>query len=132
MSALVIWGEWDHEKRARALATTYSTTAQPASTKPSKIKNLASLVFWGHGDAQHFCELTPKEFNDYVADWKKLNGTIQTVEMLTCNARHRQYGYPDSYTEQVNKLPSKKNATSSSRRFRSRSQAASRRRRSRS
>ena len=108
MSALVIWGENDHEKRGRALATTYSTTAQKIDVKPTKIGNLTSLVFWGHGDPQAFCSLSSADFVKLIATWKKLNPTLSVVEMLTCNARHKQFGYPDSYTEQVVKLLTKK------------------------
>ncbi|MCA9758147.1 MAG: hypothetical protein KDA27_20300 [Candidatus Eisenbacteria bacterium] len=101
MSALVIWGEDDHERRGRALATTYATTAQKISVKPTKMPGLATLVFWGHGDPSAFCGLPSKDFVDLVGAWRKLNGDLKTVEMLTCNARHKQYGFPDSYTKQV-------------------------------
>lgn len=101
MDALVIWGEDDHEKRARAIATTYNTTAQSVKTKPTKIKALGTLIFWGHGDPISFCGLKAAEFLDLISSWKKLNPKLRTVEILTCNSRHRQGGYSDSYTEQV-------------------------------
>ncbi len=101
MAALIIWGEDDHEKRARALATTYLTVAQSIKTAPSKRLNLETLVFWGHGNPAAFCGLDSTKFVDLIAAWKKLNPSLKTIEILTCNARHRQVGYADSYTEQI-------------------------------
>ncbi len=101
MGALAIWGEADHKVRAEALATTYNTTAQPISVKPTKMAGLETLVFWGHGTPQAFCELESAEFVELVAAWQKRNSGLRIIEMLTCNARHRAYGYADSYTEQV-------------------------------
>lgn len=108
MGALVIWGEDDHKVRGEKLATTYATTAQKVSVKPKKVADLTSLVFWGHGDPHAFCGLASTDFVELIAAWKKVNSGLKTVEMLTCNARHKQFGYPDSYTEQVvNKLGKK-------------------------
>jgi hypothetical protein len=101
MSALVLWGGDDHQVRAKALATTYATTAQDVSGKPKKVSGLNTLVFWGHGDPAHFCHLTPDEFVSLVASWKKLNSGLETVEILTCNARHKNGAFTDSYTGQV-------------------------------
>lgn len=101
MITLVVWGEDDHKVRAEALATAYATTAQKVTVKPKKVKGLDTLVFWGHGDTSKFCDLTAEEFGNLVASWKKVNADLSTVEMLTCNARHRQGSAPDSYTEQV-------------------------------
>jgi len=101
VGALVIWGEDDHQTRANALATTYATTAQAVSVKPKKIADLETLVFWGHGDPSAFCGLSSNDFVDLVTSWKKANSKLTTVEMLTCNARHKQGGHTDSYTEQV-------------------------------
>lgn len=101
MGALVIWGEEDHKTRAKALATTYNTTAQSVDQKPKKVKGLDTLVFWGHGDTSKFCGKTSGEFVDLIGAWLKSNPELRTVETLTCNARHRQGGHTDSYTEQV-------------------------------
>lgn len=101
MGALVIWGEDDHQTRASALATAYATTAQSVKVKPKKVADLDTLVFWGHGDPSAFCGLKSEAFVDLILAWKKANSKLQTVEMLTCNARHRQGGHTDSYTEQV-------------------------------
>jgi hypothetical protein len=110
MAALVVWGEDDHEVRAKALATTYNTTAQKLSVKPKSITGLETLVFWGHGDPSAFCSLESTPFVELVATWKKLNSGLRTIEMLTCNARHKQFGFPDSYTEQVVKKLTRKHA----------------------
>jgi hypothetical protein len=110
VDALVIWGEKDHEVRAKTLATTYATTAVPVDSKPKKVKNLDTLVFWGHGVQTEFCGLTPDEFLDLVASWKKLNSNLQTIEILTCNARHKQGNHADSYTDELVKKTSTKHA----------------------
>jgi hypothetical protein len=110
MPALVIWGEDDHKIRGEKLATTYNTTAQCVKVKPAKNGDLTSLVFWGHGDPQAFCGLSSTDFVALITGWKKLNPGLRTVEMLTCNARHKQYGYPDSYTQQVVNNLTKKHA----------------------
>jgi hypothetical protein len=100
MSTLVIWGQDDHQVRAKALATAYSTTAVSVRDPVQVIGGLDRLVFWGHGDTSHFCGLTAREFVELVGAWRKRNPGLKTVEMLTCNARHRQTS-TDSYTDQV-------------------------------
>lgn len=100
MTTRIIWGEMDHEKRARELATAYATTAHSASDTPVKVSGLQKLIFWGHGDTHKFCDLRAPDFVRLVSEWKAKNDTLSTVEMLTCNARHRQRG-SDSFTEQV-------------------------------
>jgi hypothetical protein len=111
MVALVIWGGDDHKVRAQALATTYATTAQNVTVKPKKVSTLETLVFWGHGDPKHFCHLTPDEFVALVTSWKKLNSGLESVEILTCNSRHKNGAFTDSYTEQVvKKLTTKHSA----------------------
>lgn len=100
-TALVLWGGNDHKDRAEALATTYGTTAENVTRKPKKVKGLKTLVFWGHGDPKNFCHLTSDEFVALVAAWKKENAELDTVEILTCNARHKNGAFSDSFTEQV-------------------------------
>lgn len=100
MGTYVIWGEDDHMVRAKSLATAYGTTAGSVKDKPKAIAGLDKLVFWGHGDTARFCGLTPTEFVDLVGEWRKKNKSLATVEMLTCNARHKQTN-TDSYTDQV-------------------------------
>ena len=101
MATLVIWGEDDHKVRAEALATSYNTTAQKVTVKPRKVADLETLVFWGHGTSTEFCELDSDKFVALIAAWKKLNSKLKTIEMLTCNIRHKQGNKTDSYTEQV-------------------------------
>ena len=100
MSTLVIWGESDHEVRAKSLATAYATTARSVKDAPTTIAGLDKLVFWGHGETTKFCTLRAPDFVTLVSAWRKKNPSLTTVEMLTCNARHRQTG-TDSYTDQV-------------------------------
>lgn len=109
MSTFVIWGEDDHEVRAKSLAAAYSTTAASVKTKPKKIAGLDKLVFWGHGDTGKFCTLKAADFVALVGEWRKLNSGLTTVEMLTCNARHKQTN-TDSYTDQVVTALSRKQA----------------------
>lgn len=108
MSALIIWGEDDHQVRAKAMATTYNATAQAIQMAPSAVPALDTLVFWGHGDPWKFCSLESGAFVDLIASWRKLNPNLRTIEMITCNLRHRQSFYTDSYTEQVIKQLSRK------------------------
>ena len=100
MTTLVIWGEDDHEVRAKALATAYSTTAVSIRSAPKAVAGLDTLVFWGHGDTTAFCHLSAADFVACVVAWRALNPGLETVEMLTCNARHSQTS-TDSYTDQV-------------------------------
>ncbi len=109
MGTFVIWGEDDHMVRAKSLATAYGTTAASVKDKPKTIGGLDKLVFWGHGDTSHFCTLTPAAFVDLVGEWRKKNPGLTTVEMLTCNARHKQTN-TDSYTDQVVTALSRKQA----------------------
>lgn len=101
MNTLVIWGGDDHRVRAESLATTYATVARDVTKKPKKKSGLERLVFWGHGDPKHFCHLTSDEFVELIERWKKSNSGLETVEMLTCNARHKNGSFTDSYTGQV-------------------------------
>ena len=106
MDTLVLWSgiplkPEDHKDRSEKLAQALATTAHHVSLKPKKVPDLRTLVFWGHGEHQKFCELTPDEFVPLVSSWKKLNPGLETVEMLTCNARHSERGAADSYTQKV-------------------------------
>ena len=100
MSTFVIWGEDDHEVRAKSMAAAYGTTAASIKAKPKAIAGLDKLVFWGHGDTSRFCTLKAADFVLLVGEWRKINPGLTTVEMLTCNARHKQTS-TDSYTDQV-------------------------------
>jgi hypothetical protein len=100
MTTFVIWGEDDHAVRAKSLATAYATTAASIKDKPKTIAGLDKLAFWGHGDTTSFCGLSPDNFVACVGEWRKKNPGLTTVEMLTCNARHKQTN-TDSYTDKV-------------------------------
>ncbi len=100
MAAIVVWGEDDHATRAKSLATAYMTTARSVKDGATEVAGLEKLVFWGHGDTSKFCGLKSPDFVKLVGEWKAANEGLKTVEMLTCNARHRQRN-SDSYTEQV-------------------------------
>ncbi len=118
MTTIVVWGEDDHDKRAKSLATAYATTAQSIKDGASKVAGLDKLVFWGHGEISKFCGLRAPDFVKLVGEWKAANDGLTTVEMLTCNARHRQRG-SDSYTEQVvTELSRKRNRTADKVNFR--------------
>ena len=97
----------DHEARAKALASV-SPGSQCGSVKISGIQKpgLDTLVYWGHGDATHFCGLTAEEFVADVSAWKKWNRGLKTVEILTCNARHSTTDL--SFTSRVKPLLKKK------------------------
>lgn len=91
----------DHANRATALAA-----ANPGSrhglidtTKPAAIQGLDTLSFWGHGDQWKLCNKTPDELVRLIGQWKALNATLKTVELITCNARHCVGG--DAYANRV-------------------------------
>jgi len=98
----------DHQKRGDALARcTSGAHSGPVSKKPIAKPGLDALTFWGHGDATSFCGLESDAFVKLVHEWKKLNKTITTIEIITCNARHASGGV-DSFTKQVVPLLRKK------------------------
>ena len=109
MSMIVLWAETDHKVRAELLATTYNTTAYNiTTTNPVSVPSVDTLTFWGHGTAHGFCDMDEDEFLETVAAWKKVNKKITTVEMISCNLRHRQGTSPDSFTGKViNKIKRK-------------------------
>ena len=81
--------EADHLKRAETLAAAipgskYDLVGSP----PSAAKKLDTLVFWGHGTQSFLCGLTVAGFRSVVKEWKKLNSSLKTVEIITCDARH--------------------------------------------
>lgn len=112
MAIVVLWAENDHKSRAELLAQTYVAQAINISggTAPIVIAGLDTLVFWGHGDARHFCGLDEDQFLETVSAWKKKNKNVNTVEMISCNLRHRQGTYTDSYTMKVVAKLKKKHA----------------------
>ena len=99
MKTLVLWGK-DHQERAKDLAIAYATEYEEASVTPKVIAGLTRLSFWGHGIPSAFCEMTPNQFVDRLAAWKKLNSALDSVEILTCNGRYTGGG-TKSFTDQV-------------------------------
>jgi len=99
MGIVVLWAEQDHRKRAEELAKTYGAPHfDITSSNPAAVANADTLVFWGHGDAYKFCTLDPDAFLGTVVAWRKQNKKVRTVEMISCNLRHRMGTQPDSYT----------------------------------
>ncbi|WP_297904576.1 hypothetical protein [Metallibacterium sp.] len=102
MGLIVLWAEADHKNRAELLAKTYGTTAYNITdTEPVSVPNMDTLTFWGHGDAYKFCSMDEDEFLAMVLAWKKANKQISTVEMISCNLRHRMGNQRESFTAKV-------------------------------
>jgi len=83
-------GHGSHGPRAEALAATTpgSLCGDISNTEPTKIPNLHTIAFWGHGDSYKLCHHSPSELIKLVRKWKKLNRSLKTIEVITCNARH--------------------------------------------
>ena len=83
-------GHKSHGPRAQALAgvTPGSHCGDIANTKARTITGLDTLTFWGHRDAYRLCNLTPDQIFTLIKDWKRLNPNLNTIELITCNARH--------------------------------------------
>ena len=81
--------EADHEKRAETLAGALPGSQHHlVSTAPSKKDGLDTLAFWGHGTQAFLCGMNVSGFVALVKSWKKLNSSLKTVEIITCDARH--------------------------------------------
>lgn len=99
---IVLWADNDHKNRAELLAKTYGDAVfNFLSTKPRKIDGADTLTFWGHGDANHFCHSTSETFMKVVSGWISANKGVNCVELISCNLRHRQGTYSDSFTMQL-------------------------------
>lgn len=112
MGIAVLWAEDDHKKRAELLAKTYGAPAINISggAAATALADLDTLVFWGHGDVSKFCSMDVDAFLATVSAWKKQNKKVRNVEMISCNLRHRQGTYTDSYTMKVVAKVKKKHA----------------------
>ncbi len=100
-------GTGDHEARAKALASvTPAANFGPGNVSGIQKPGLDTLTYWGHGNAMKFCDLTPAQFVENIAAWKKWNPGLKTVEILTCNARHATDD--KSYTAQANPMLKRK------------------------
>ena len=89
-------GHGSHGPRAQALAALSpgSRCGDIQTTQPVAIPGLDTLVFWGHGDKYKLCGKTPRELHDVIKAWKAVNPGLNTVELITCNARHAATGDP--------------------------------------
>lgn len=88
--------EGGHGPRAQALSnvTPGSRCGDIDLTNPSILPGLDTLTFWGHGDQFKLCGKTPREIHEVIKAWKQVNPGIDTVEIITCNARHCTTGDP--------------------------------------
>jgi hypothetical protein len=94
-------GHGSHGPRAQALSnlTPGSRCGDIDLTNPSTLAGLDTLTFWGHGDQYKLCGKTPRELHEVIKAWKQFNPGINTVEIITCNARHCTTG--DPFTTQL-------------------------------
>ncbi|RME74684.1 MAG: hypothetical protein D6776_04735 [Planctomycetota bacterium] len=99
--ALVLWGA-EHEARAKALAKAVKEKAHELvpDAEPIKTKD-KTLTFWGHGGQGSFCDLTPAQFVEVISAYVKKNKKIKTIEIITCDARHKQRRGEDAFINEV-------------------------------
>ncbi len=91
----------DHTERGQALAQAVGGSQSSLVTTPaSKKPGLDTLTFWGHGDLVRLCGKTAAEMVTLIKQWKDLNGSLATVEVITCNARHSS-GRHDSFVQNL-------------------------------
>ena len=91
----------DHTERGLALAQVVGGSQSALVTTPATRKpGLDTLTLWGHGDLVRLCGKTAAEMVTLIKQWKDLNGSLATVEVITCNARHSS-GRHDSYVQNM-------------------------------
>jgi hypothetical protein len=95
----VLWGG-EHEGRAKELAKVYHETAAAHSLTPVKSAD-KTLTIWGHGGQTEFANMTSDQMIKLVIDWKKMNPSLTTVEIVTCDARHAQDATAASFAGRV-------------------------------
>jgi len=100
-SAHVLWGA-EHDARAKALAAAVvpAETASALTSTPIKSAD-ATLSIWGHGGQSEFAGMTSAQMVTFVKAWKKMNPTLTTVEIITCDARHAQDDTYEAFAEAV-------------------------------
>ncbi len=88
-------GSGSHGPRAQALAavTPGSKTAD-ITAKPTQVRGLDTLAFWGHGDQFKLCGKSVNDLRSIISGWKGLNSGLKTIEIITCNSRHCTSGDP--------------------------------------
>ena len=103
---MIMYGK-DHFDRANTLATTVGEKAAGSSVLSDQrfIPKTPdwTLTVWGHGGPDTFCEMANISFCEGIKAWKKMNPTLKTVEIITCDARHNAYDYLSSYAKSVAK-----------------------------
>ena len=111
----IFYGDENHKSRCIALSGATPGSEVTSATSPAKKdpRVIDTLTFWGHGDSHHFCNLNASAFVSTVKDWKKMNPSIKTLEIITCNSRHGtteskrqsdgklEKSWVKSYTDQV-------------------------------
>lgn len=102
MPGIHILYEADHQNRAAKLASVIpGATSGLVSSPPRCIgTGLDTLIFWGHGTFVNLCGKTSAELAALIKDWRRLNPGLNSVELITCNARHFS-GNADSYANQL-------------------------------
>src|SRR5690348_9820009 len=91
-STTVILYQQDHKERAEALAKALglgSAFCLPVTDRAREVKGLTTLTVWGHGDQETFCDLDASRFKDLIQAWIEKNPKMKTVEIFTCDARHK-------------------------------------------
>jgi hypothetical protein len=93
-------GHGSHGPRAQALASfTSNSSCADVTSAPRTAAGLDTLAFWGHGDQYRLCGKTPQELFALIKEWKRLNPGLNTIELITCNARHTASG--DSFANSL-------------------------------
>jgi hypothetical protein len=92
-----------HKVRAETLAGVIpgGLAGNIDNTLPQAVLSaLDTLIFWGHGEQNRLCGKSAMDLCRLIAEWKKLNPALKTVELITCNARHCD-GARDPYANRV-------------------------------
>jgi hypothetical protein len=103
---MILWGH-EHQQRATNLAHAVKENAAdiaPLVAAPATIPVSAdtTLTIWGHGGPDSFAELTAQALATFIRAWKTKNRTLNTVELVTCDARHSDDpNNRDSFTDKL-------------------------------
>jgi|JI9StandDraft_1071089.scaffolds.fasta_scaffold98721_2 hypothetical protein len=91
-----------HENRARVLSEIIAGSHYAlVDTVATQKLNLDTLIFWGHGTAHGLCGKTPQQLAQIIKNWKAQNSRLNTVELITCDARHIMGNRTDSYSNNL-------------------------------
>jgi len=103
---MILWGH-EHQQRATNLAHAVKENfadIAPLVAGPATIPKSAdtTLTIWGHGGPDSFAELTAPALATFIRAWKTKNPTLNTVELVTCDARHSDDpNNRDSFTDKL-------------------------------